>query len=90
MSSHWALLVPPGNRHGVLVSVMKEDMKKILAMSQFYGTSQCERKCKGQEVVGTDRVGSPSLGFVVLAEISLKPGQVGTAEDTGRGGGGVE
>ena len=41
-------------------------------------------------LVGTDRVGSPSLGFVVLAEISLEPGQVGTVEDTGRGGGGVE
>ena len=63
-------------------------MKK--EMNQFYGTSQCERKCKGQEVVGTDRVGSPSLGCVVLAEISLEPGQAGTVEDTGRGGGGVE
>ena len=41
-------------------------------------------------LVGTDRVGSPSLGFVVLAEISLEPGQVGTVEDTGRCGGGVE
>ena len=81
---------------------MKEDMKKILAMSQFYGTSQCERKCKVLPqgwrwlVLTVLSVDTPSLGYVVLAEISLEPGQAGTVEglgggealsDTHRGGG---
>ena len=49
--------------------------------------------------LGTDHVDTPSLGYVVLAEISLEPGQAGTVEGLGggealsythRGGGGVD